>query len=343
LFQLPFPDTRPSDAWSADSRSKRSSTSVVGVTKPPARHVGSERSRCDVVSMPGEVVARHHAVEGHPGGRMGADGDAQPRMVALSLAPRVLLEAIIDMSDDAIFTCDLQGCITTWGGSAERLFGRAEAAVRDGPLEALFPRHFSRDVRSVVATALAGDRISHFETEVVRPDGMPLPVSLSMRTFSEGDGAPLGLVVIARDVTEQRVAQAALAEVDARMEEGEALAHIGSWLWDVRTGAVQWSAEFHRIHEIDPLDFDGTFESYLELIHVEDRDRMRTAMMDSVESGRQFNGEYRVIGSDHEVRLVQVRAQPTFGSTGKAVGLRGIGQDVTVQIGSRVTSDPPGS
>ena len=47
------------------------------------------------------------------------------------------------------------------------------------------------------------------------------------------------------------------------MEEGEALAHIGSWLWDLRTGAVQWSAEFHRIHGVDPLDFDGTFESHL--------------------------------------------------------------------------------
>lgn len=305
--------------------------------------LGGERARCDVISMAGEVVARHHAVEGHPGVRMGAHGNAQPRMVALSLAPGVLLEAIIEMSDDAIFTCDLQGRITTWGGTAERLFGREEAAVRDGPLQVLFPHHLSRDVRSVVATALAGDRISRFETEVVRPDGMPLPVSLSMRTFSAGDGAPLGLVVIARDVTEQRVAQAALAEVDARMEEGEALAHIGSWLWDVRTGAVQWSAEFHRIHEVDPLDFDGTFESYLELIHLEDRDRMRTAMMESVESGRQFNGEYHLIGSDQEVHLVQVRAQPTFGSTGKAVGLRGIGQDVTERVGPRVTSGPQGS
>jgi PAS domain-containing protein len=90
---------------------------------------------------------------------------------------------------------------------------------------------------------------------------------------------PVGAVVIARDVTEQHLAQATLAEIDARMEEGEALAHIGSWLWDLRTGAVQWSAEFHRIHGVDPLDFDGTFESHLGLIHPEDRDRVRAAMV----------------------------------------------------------------
>ena len=106
---------------------------------------------------------------------------------------------------------------------------------------------------------------------------------------------------------------------------------------------VQWSAEFHRIHAVDPLDFDGTFESYLELIHPEDRDRMRKAMTESVDSGRQFNAEYRVICPDLEVHFVQVRAQPTFGSTGKAVGLRGIGQDITDHIGSRVRTDQQGS
>ena len=72
-----------------------------------------------------------------------------------------------------------------------------------------------------------------------------------------------GWVVVARDVTEQHLAQATLAEIDARLEEAEALSHVGSWLWDLRTGAVQWSAEFHRIHGVDPLDFAGTFDAYM--------------------------------------------------------------------------------
>lgn len=69
------------------------------------------------------------------------------------------------------------------------------------------------------------------------------------------------LVAVVRDITEQRLARAILAEVEFRLREGEALSHIGSWLWDLRTGAVQWSTEFHRIHGVDPFDFDGTFDS----------------------------------------------------------------------------------
>jgi PAS domain-containing protein len=120
-----------------------------------------------------------------------------------------------------------------------------------------------------------------------------------------------------------------LAEIDARIEEGEALAHVGSWLWDLRTGVVQWSAEFHRIHGVDPLEFDGTFDSYMASLHAEDREKVRKAMVESVRTGRPFNIEYRI---DHPTRsgfVVQIRARPTFGSAGRAIGLRGIGHVVT--------------
>jgi PAS domain S-box-containing protein len=135
--------------------------------------------------------------------------------------------------------------------------------------------------------------------------------------------------VVARDVTEQRLGQAALAEVEGRLEEGEALAHTGSWLWDVRTGAVQWSIGFYRIHGVDPLEFDGTLESHVATIHPEDRDRVRGEMEQAVTSGRPFEDEYRIVRPDGAVRIVRVRAQPAMGSARTAVGLRGTGQDVS--------------
>ncbi len=263
---------------------------------------------------------------------MGAFGDVHQEITTGAFAPEALLRAIVEMSDDAIFTCDVAGRVTTWSTTAERLFGLSTPAVIDGPLDVLFPSHLSDEVQSVIAIVLAGDRIRRFETEIVRPDGMPLPVSLSLSPVHDDDGSPVGSVVIVRDVTEQRLAQATLSEVDARMEEGEALAHIGSWLWDLRTGAVQWSAEFHRIHGVDPLEFDGTLESYLALVHPDDSDRLGAEMVQSVQSGQTLHSEYRVVRPGRDVHVVQVRAQPTIGSTGDAVGLRGIGQDLTERV-----------
>jgi PAS domain S-box-containing protein len=240
-----------------------------------------------------------------------------------------LLWAVVDLSDDGIFILDADGRIATWSSTAERVFGFGKAQVLDRELHQLFPDHLSAGVRSVVARALSGEQIRHFESEVVRSDGMPMPVWLSLSPVIGENGAASAVAVIARDVTEQRLAQAALAEVEYRLEEGEALAHVGSWLWDLRTGAVQWSAEFHRIHGVDPIGFDGTFESHLQVIHAEDRERVRREMELSVSSGHTFEAEYRIVRSDSQVRLLEVRAQPTIGSSGKAVGLRGIGQDVT--------------
>jgi two-component system, sensor histidine kinase and response regulator len=270
-----------------------------------------------------------------------------------AVPPDAVLRAIVETSDDAIFTCDLEGDITSWGGTAQRLTGRAAPEVVGRPLQSLFPEHLHDAVRAIVARALAGERIQHFETELVRSDGMPVALWLSLCPILGAVGTADAAVVIVRDVTEQHLAQATLAEIESRLSGAEALAHVGSWLWDVRTGAVQWSREFHRIHGVDPLDFDGTLESHVGMIHPDDRDGVRAAMQSSVASGRPFDHQYRIVRSDHQVRTVQIRAQPSLDSGGTAVGLRGVGQDVTEGVAppdpgraprdDSVNSVPPGA
>jgi PAS domain S-box-containing protein len=242
-----------------------------------------------------------------------------------------LLEAVVDTSDDAIFTCDGAGRITSWSSTSVRLFGWGMGEVHLQPFELLFAEHLRQAIHTLTERAAAGDRIRHFETEALRADGMPMPVSMSICPVSVGADEPSTWIVVVRNVTEQRLAQATLAEMEGRLQEGEAIAHIGSWLWDLRTGAVQWSAEFYRIHGVDPLDFDGTLESHLAAVHPDDRNRIGAEMERSVRVGRPFEDEYRVIIDDDHTSVIRVRAQPAFGSDGAPVGLRGLGQDVTDQ------------
>ena len=260
---------------------------------------------------------------------MGSTGDAGRTGMVGGLSPDAVLAAVVEISDDAIFTCDLTGRIMSWSAPAVRLFGSTPGHAVGAPFADLFPGHLQDEARSLTARVAAGDRIRHFETEVLRADGMPMPVSLSLEAFVDGDDRPLGVAVVARDITEQRLTQATLAEVEARLEEGEALAHVGSWLWDLRTGTVQWSSEFHRIHGVDPLEFDGTLEAHLAVVAPEDRRRVQSAMEESVGSGRAYECEYRIALADGRIRWLRARGQPTVGSAGLAVGLRGIGQDVT--------------
>jgi PAS domain S-box-containing protein len=138
-----------------------------------------------------------------------------------------------------------------------------------------------------------------------------------------------GFVGVARDLTEQRLAQAALAETAALLRDAEALAHAGRWLWDIASGAVQWSEEMHRIHGVDPVSFDGTLDAHLACVQGDDRAALRAALVASVESGRPLDVEYRIRRADGIERSIYARAEPTFGSAGAVVGLRGFAQDVT--------------
>src|SRR5262249_22199118 len=101
----------------------------------------------------------------------------------------------------------------------------------------------------------------------------------------------------------------------------EALAHVGSWVVDLATGAVQWSEELHRIHGVEPSDFEGTVDAALAYMHADDRPAAlpRTP----VES------EFRIVRPDGTVRWLFSRGEDVVDGRGAVIGMRGICQDVT--------------
>jgi PAS domain S-box-containing protein len=270
---------------------------------------------------------------------MGHLGEAERLVGAPTLPDHIaVFAAVVDISDDAVFSLDPGRHIASWNRSAERIFGHSEAEIVGQDVALLFPAHLRPDVTVLFETVAAGDQVNHFETEIQRQDGMLSPISLSACPIVGVEATVVA--VVARDITEQVLAQATLAEVESRGREREALAHVGGWLWDVHSGAVQWTDEFHRIHGVEPHDFEGTLEAHLARVHRADRDAVRAAMRDSVESGRRFEQEYRVVRPDGDIRWLYASATPTVGSAGTVVGLRGIGQDLTDRGTSKRVSGP---
>ena len=243
-----------------------------------------------------------------------------------------LLEAFARTSDDALFSHDSDGRITTWNRSAERVFGYLDDEIVGEQSISLFPDHIRAELEALFETVMDGDEVDHFETEIRRKDGMLIPISLSLCPVFDDEGIPFASALRAQDITERRLAQATLAEMEATLREREALAHAGGWLWDVGTGTVQWSDETHRIHGLTPSQFEGTIEGHLALVHADDQPQLRTAMEAAVSSGRPFEHEYRAVWPHGEVRWLYLRAEPTIGSTGTVVGFKGIVRDVTVVV-----------
>jgi PAS domain S-box-containing protein len=268
------------------------------------------------------------------GGRItGARAVARDVSVERAEEARGRLTAILESTGDAIYTLDAKGVIRTWNPGAQRLYGYDAHEAVGLPGLSLVPDAAHDDGQMALECVLAGEPVQFFETQARRKDAVLVAVSLNLWPVRDRSGRVVGVSVIACDQTEERLAEATLSEREVRLRESESLAQVGGWVWDVGTGAVQWSEELHRIHGLDPARFAGTLDAHLERIHPEDRERVRAAMVSAVAQPQPFEAEYRIVRPDGEVRRLYGRAEVALAASDadavSVAGLRGICQDVT--------------
>jgi PAS domain S-box-containing protein len=120
------------------------------------------------------------------------------------------LAAIVDSSDDAIISIDLQGTITSWNKSAERLFGYTFSEAVGKPITMLIPRDRQGEKRALLEHINRGERIDHYETVRQRKDGILIEISLTVSPVRNAKGEIIGASKIARDITERKRREAQL-------------------------------------------------------------------------------------------------------------------------------------
>jgi PAS domain S-box-containing protein len=247
-----------------------------------------------------------------------------------ALAERRIAElaAAAQAASDAVYVQGADGLVTSWNRSAERIYGYGASEAIGRPAAILIPPHRAEDA-IVFERVMLGERVEGYETEQHRRDGTLVPVWLTVLPVRDRSGGVVGASYAARDVTELELAQATLADAQARLREGEALAHAGGWGWDAESDTMQWSDELYRIHGVDPLDFGGTLVAHLATIVPEDRARVETALHDAIERQAPLEIEYAIARPDGEVRQILGRNQPVFDVMGRFVGMRGVRIDMT--------------
>jgi PAS domain S-box-containing protein len=122
------------------------------------------------------------------------------------------LAALVESSDDAIITKDLNGIITSWNQAAERLFGYAAGEIIGKPVTTLIPPEHSDEEPHILERIRRGERVDHYETVRQRKDGSLVEISLTVSPIKDADGAIIGASKIARDITTHKQAETALRE-----------------------------------------------------------------------------------------------------------------------------------
>ena len=159
-----------------------------------------------------------------------------PRAIALFREARISelqytqlsqLAAIVEHSEDAIFTQDPLGVVTSWNAGAERLYGYSRADMVGRHLVDTIARGREQEVDRLRGTIARGESISHFETTRLRADGREIEISLTISPVRNSQGVIVGGSAIARDITERKRAEQRNLELNraqAARDEAEKLA-----------------------------------------------------------------------------------------------------------------------
>ncbi len=165
------------------------------------------------------------------------------------------LAAIVQTTDDAVGSMDLEGRVTSWNPGAERMYGYRADEIVGHSMRKLVPEDRQDETSYLIETLQRGHSVEGFETERIRADGARFSVLLTLNPITDATGALTGISVVGRDITERRRAEAAKeflaaasAALDASLDPEQTLRTI------VRTAVP----ELAELCIIDLLEEDGS-------------------------------------------------------------------------------------
>jgi len=161
------------------------------------------------------------------------------------------LAAVVESSDDAIISKTLEGMITTWNSGAEKVFGYTSSEVVGKPMLMLIPPDRIDEESEILASIRHGESIEHFETVRVRKDGTRIDVSATISPIRDGSGTIIGASKIARDITERKRIEAAVAEQASVLDSAQVFVR------DMESRVVFWPRGAEKLYGFTPQEALG--------------------------------------------------------------------------------------
>jgi PAS domain S-box-containing protein len=218
------------------------------------------------------------------------------------------LAAIVEHSEDAIFSETLEGKVTNWNRGAERLYGYTEREMLGRDIRLIFPPERRSEFPRVIEGLQRGEVVRQLDTVRIHKNGTPVHVSVSVSPVKSDNGEIIGASIIARDITAQKKAEIALRESNERFRTLADHAPVLIWM----SGTDKLANFFNR----GWLEFTGRQleqelgNRWIEGIHPEDRQKTYDAYSKAFDARKPFTMEYRLMRWDGQYRWILDYALP---------------------------------
>jgi PAS domain S-box-containing protein len=235
--------------------------------------------------------------------------------------------AVMESSEDAIISLNLDSAITGWNIGAQRMYGYSEAEVLGKSLDVIVPPHLEQEQQDILRRVRDGERIEHYETVRVTKDGRQIDVSVSIVPLRDWAGKIVGISGIARDITVSKQAEATLRESEERFRLVANMAPVMIWMSGVDKLRIYFNKPW--------LDFTGRTvaqelgHGWSQGVHPEDLDKCLRTYREAFDERESLEMEYRLRRRDGEYRWVVDLGVPRFDPDGSFAGYIGSCIDVT--------------
>ena len=229
-----------------------------------------------------------------------------------------------------IWDWDIKSGELLWSERVAPLFGYPDGNVvhnYEGFLNAIHPDDLLM-VRDAIKDCLERGISYNIEHRCVWPDGAVHWLLERGDVVRDMHGEPMHMLGLVQDISARKQAELGLIESNARLEEAQSLAKLGSWEADMVSGELYWSDEIYRIFGFNKNRFTPTVAAFKSAVHPDDLALVQASEQRAAATGI-HDVVHRIIRPDGEIRYVHELARSQFDADGKLLHLRGTVQDVT--------------
>ena len=213
----------------------------------------------------------------------------------------------------------------------EKLYGFAPNTY-DGTYETYLARLHPEDRNRVdqdTQNSLITGADCDLEFRVVWQDGTIHWICSKGQVIYDEAGEAAFLSGISLDISDRKFAEARLQQSQEQLHRALEAARMGFWEWNIQTDTSSCSRNLEQLYGMAPNIYDATYESFLKLVHPEDRDYVQQAVQDCIAIGNDYNVEFRILRSDGSIRWMEGKGQLFYDEMGKPLRMTGIDLDIS--------------
>jgi len=253
------------------------------------------------------------------------DRATRERLTLLAQVARAIKSAVLITDTQGIAVWVNEGFTRITGYGFDEAVGRHPGRLLQGP-------DTDRDEVARIGAALRARQSIAAELVNYAKDGRRYWVGMRIDPLLDADGEFEGFIASEADITERNKERQTLEESTRRFNMATRAARVGVFERDTNFEVLWWSETMWQLFGQDPATFVPSNEAWLQLIHPQDRDRIRTESIHLTQSRGGINLQYRMILPDGEIRHFQSIGAPTEPTGGAVERIGGVTFDVTERV-----------